>query len=284
MTHNFEIILIDDGSRDRTVERILQMPKDPHVKLLGLSRNFGKEVATTAGISMSKGRATIIMDADGQHPPDRIADFIAAWEKGAKVVVGVRRTNQKEGLVKKLGSKAFYRIFNGLSGAKLVPRSTDYRLIDEIVREEFLKCSERQRITRGIIDWLGFRRAYISIDSPARIAGEASYKFNSLFRLAVNSFVSLTLKPLRALAWIGSIITLVSLIFGIAIFIEQFILSDPMHLNFTGSALLGIFITFLVGLILISEGVLAVYLSHIYEQTQGRPLFVIDRSESENLS
>jgi len=280
----YEIIYVNDGSRDDSLKIIQNIAaKNKRVRVVGLSRNFGKEIAVTAGISVAGGDATMILDADGQHPPERIGDFIAAWKKGAKVVVGVRETNQKEGIVKKLGSKIFYKMFNNLSGTTIVPRSTDYRLIDKIVREEFLKCSERQRITRGIIDWLGFKREYIYFDSPARLAGEASYSFRGLFKLAVNSFVSLTLKPLRMLAWIGVFITLISLVAGIAIFIEQFIMGDPLQLQFTGSALLGIFITFLVGLILISEGLLAVYLSHIYEQAQGRPMFIIDSSESKNL-
>ena len=281
---DYEVIYVNDGSSDNSLT-ILQgiAAKNKNVRIVGLSRNFGKEIAVTAGISVSTGDATMILDADGQHPPERIGDFIKAWKQGAKVVVGVRESNQEEGLVKKLGSKIFYKMFNNLSGTTIVPRSTDYRLIDKIVREEFLKCAERQRITRGIIDWLGFKREYIYFDSPARLAGEASYSFSGLFKLAVNSFVSLTLKPLRMMAWIGVFITIVSFIVGIAIFIEQFVLLDPLQLNFTGSALLGIFITFLVGLILISEGLLAVYLSHIYEQAQGRPMFIIDTSESKNL-
>lgn len=281
---SYEVIYVNDGSRDDTLAKLQAIAShDTNVRVINLSKNFGKEIAVTAGISIAQGEATMMIDADGQYPPDRINDFLAAWQAGAQVVVGIRQSNLNEGFVKKWGSKLFYRLFNSLSGAKLVPRSTDFRLIDSVVREEFLKCSERQRITRGIIDWLGFRREYITFDAPARIAGEASYSTRQLVKLAINSFVSLTLKPLLALSWLGVLITLLSLVAGIVIFIEQFLLRDPLQLNFTGSALLDIFITFLVGLILISEGVLAIYLSHIYEQSQGRPLFVVDKSESRNL-
>lgn len=283
-SQSYEIIYVNDGSRDDSLQKLQCIAKnDTGVKVVNLSRNFGKEIAVTAGISVSKGDATIVLDADGQHPPALIRDFLAEWKKGALVVVGVRESNQKEGFIKHWGSKLFYRFFNKLSDTPLVPRSTDFRLIDQAVREEFLKCSEKQRITRGIIDWLGFKRSYVSFHSPARLAGEASYTTAKLFRLAINSIVSLTLKPLLWLGWLGGIITCAALVLGIVIFIEQFLLSDPLQLNFTGSALLGIFITFLVGLILLSESVLAVYLSHIYEQSQGRPLFIIDTSESRNL-
>jgi len=198
-------------------------------------------------------------------------------------VVGIRSSNQKEGFVKKLGSKAFYRLFNYTSGSQIVPRSTDYRLIDSVVRKEFIKFTERNRITRGLIDWLGFQRDYVTFNSPARLAGEASYKTSQLVRLAMNSFVSLSLKPLFIFGYIGIFITLASLIFGIFILVEQLLMGDPLGLNFTGTALLSILISFLIGLVLTSQGIIAIYLSHVHSQTQERPLFVINENSSINL-
>ncbi len=281
---NYEIVYVNDGSTDQTIKKLSSLAvKDSNIKIVDLSRNFGKEIATTAGINETSGEAVIIMDADGQHPPEIIDQFISKWQNGAQVVVGVRNSNQKEGWLKKNGSKMFYQLFNNLSGSQIVPRSTDYRLIDKDVREEFLKCSERNRITRGLIDWLGFRRDYIEFDSPARLAGEASYKTSQLIKLAVNSFISLSLKPLFLFGYIGILITALSLVFGIFMFIEQFLMGDPLGLNFTGSALLGIFISFLVGLVLTAQGMMSIYLSHIHIQTQNRPIFVINKSSSINL-
>lgn len=280
----FEIIYVNDGSKDSTLELLHEVAKkDTSVRVINLSKNFGKEIATTAGINTAKGEAIVILDGDGQHPPTKIKELIAAWEEGAQVVIGVRNSNQKEGFVKKWGSKLFYKAFNSSSGAEIIPRSTDFRLISKSVQKEFKTFTERNRITRGLIDWLGFKRAYVSFDSPARIAGEASYTTRQLVRLAVNSFISLSLKPLFFFGWIGVIITLVSLSAGIFIFIEQFILQDPLGLNFTGAALLGIFISFLVGLVLISQGMMAIYLSHVHAQTQQRPLFVIDYENSKGV-
>jgi len=282
--NSFEIIYVNDGSHDDTLERLTKIAKNNNaIKVINFSRNFGKEIAVTAGISAAKGDATIIMDGDGQHPPKLINDFVKKWQQGAQVVIGVRSSNQKEGVVKKLGSKLFYRLFNSTSGAEIVPRSTDFRLIDKNVRVEFLRFTERNRITRGLIDWLGFRRDYIVFHAPARIAGKASYKTSQLVKLAMNSFISLSLRPLYFFGWIGVAITLLALISGIFIIIEQFILGDPLSLNFTGSALLSIFISFLIGLVLISEGMIAIYLSHVHGQTQERPLFVIDYKYSKNL-
>lgn len=280
-----EIIYVNDGSRDTTLDELTAIAtKDKRVKVLNLSRNFGKELATTAGITYASGDAIVILDADGQHPPARIKDLIAKWHEGAQVVVGVRNSNQKEGLVKKFGSKVFYKLFNTYTNAAIVPRSTDFRLIDRVVQQEFVKCAERNRITRGLIDWLGFKRDYIYFDSPARLAGEASYKTSQLFRLALNSFVSLSLTPLFIFGWVGVAITVLSVLFGLFILIEQFLLRDPLALHFSGSVMLGDFIALLVGLVLISQAILATYISHIHTQAQSRPLFIIDPTTSVNLN
>lgn len=278
---SYEIIYVNDGSKDNTLDILTAIAaKNRHIKVIALSRNFGKEVATSAGIEFASGEAIVVMDSDGQHPPALLHEFVDKWKAGAQVVVGVRASNQKEGAIKKWGSKLFYKLFNSVNGVAIVPGSTDYRLIDQAVRQEFVKLPEHNRITRGLIDWLGFERDYIYFDSPARLAGKASYSPSKLIGLAMNSFVSLSLKPLFLLAWIGFTITFLSLAAGIFMFIEQVILHDPLSLNFTGAALLGIFISFLVGLVLTSQGVLAVYISHIHTHGQGRPLFVVNYSRS----
>jgi dolichol-phosphate mannosyltransferase len=282
---SFELIYVNDGSKDNTLELLTKLAKkDKRIKVINLSRNFGKEIATTAGIYKAVGEATVILDGDGQHPPELIEQFIQKWRAGAQVVIGVRRTNKNEGFIKKWGSALFYRLFNSTSDNEIVPRSTDYRLIDRVVREEFMRFSERHRITRGLIDWLGFKREYVEFDANERLAGEASYKTSQLIKLAVNSFISLSLRPLFIFGWIGAAITVLSLVAGISVFIEQILLGDPLALNFTGSALLGVFISFLIGIVLMSQGIMAIYLSHVHSQTQDRPLFVIDPTNSINIT
>lgn len=281
----YEIIYVDDGSRDSSLDTLKRIAKNhKEIRIISFSRNFGKEMATTAGICNASGDAVVMIDADGQHPPELIDKFLAEWKSGIQVVIGLRNSNQKEGLVKKWGSVLFYRLFNSISDAELVPRSTDFRLIDREVVNEFTRFKERQRITRGLIDWLGYKRGYISFDSPPRIAGTPSYKFSQLFRLALNSFVSLSLKPLFIFGWIGLFITTLSLIFGLFILIEQFIMGDPLAIHFSGSVILGVFISFMVGILLISQAILATYVSHIHMQSQDRPLFVINKRESLNLN
>lgn len=277
----YTVLYVNDGSKDNSLQVLKEIAaRDNRVKVLNLARNFGKEIAITAGISHAAGDCTLIMDADGQHPPSKIAEFIEEWRNGGQVVIGVRNINTGEGYLKKYGSKIFYKLFNSTSGTELIPRSTDFRLIDSSVRDEFIKFSERNRITRGLIDWLGFDRRIVSFDAPARFAGEASYSHRQLVRLAINSFISLSITPLISLVFLGLAVTAGALLLAILAFVEHVILQDPLQLNITGSAYLVMFVTFLIGLVLTSQGIVAIYLSHVHAQSQGRPLYVIDTRDS----
>ena len=281
VSSSYEVILVNDGSTDNTLDIIRKLAKkNGRVRCLSLSRNFGKEIATTAGMFQAKGEAVLIIDADGQHPPELIKEFVKQWQDGYDVVVGVRKSNKREGLIKRYGSKLFYRIFNKTSDMVLLPGATDFRLIDSSVRNEFQEFTERNRITRGIIDWMGFRRTTIPFHANERIGGKATYKFSKLLGLALNSFVSLSVAPLYAISYVGLAITMGAFLIGVFVIIEQLILSDPLHLHITGTAMLVILTLFLVGIILVAQGLLAIYLSHIHSQTQNRPLFIIDRKNS----
>jgi dolichol-phosphate mannosyltransferase len=278
---DYEIIYCDDGSADDTADAALRLhASDPKVKLLKLSRHFGKEPALSAGIAAARGQAVIMIDGDGQHPPELIPQFVNKWRQGAQVVVGLRRGNQREGLVKRYGSKLFYRLFNRLAQQKLLPGSTDFRLIDGAVRSAFLELRESDRITRGLIDWLGFRREYISFDSKAREQDRAGYGHAQLVRLAMNSVVSLTTIPLYLFGYLGMFITTGAALIGSAIIVEQLLLGDPLNWNFTGTAMLSIMLLFLVGLVLLSQGMLSLYVSHIHSQSKRRPLYVVDYDAS----
>lgn len=278
--HRYEVLYINDGSTDDTYDRLRKLAnRHEEIRIVGLSRNFGKEIATTAGIHYAKGDALLMIDADGQHPPERIPEFIAKWEEGAKVVIGVRLSNHKEGLVKKYGSKLFHAIINRLTGQQLASGSTDFRLIDQVVQREFMRMTERSRITRGLIDWLGFTKDYVSFEADARMGGKAGYSLKKLIQLALDSFVSLSLKPLYFSLYAGIAVLPLSLLIALFSAIEM-IVGDPLHLRVTGSAYLVLLVVFLVGLLLISQGITALYLSHIHIETQNRPLFVVDEHTS----
>lgn len=285
LNYDYELILVNDGSTDKSLQIIQKISeKDNHVKVLCFSRNFGKEVALTAGIREATGDAILTMDADGQQPPKLIHEFIKKWEEGGEIIIGVRGRYEKHGLIAKIGSKLFYKIL-GMMGVKdTVPGSTDFRIIDRCVADEYNRLTEHGRITRGLMDWMGFKKVYIDYIYGNRLAGKPSYNFKKLFQLAIDSFVSLSSAPLIIFGWIGAFITVASLILGIFVIIEEFIMGDPMQLKWTGTTCLSIFITFLIGLVLISQSIIALYISHIHAEAQGRPLYIIDHKNSRNLN
>ncbi len=282
--YDYEIILVDDGSKDKSLELIQNLAEsDKHIKVLAFSRNFGKEVALTAGIREAEGDAIITMDADGQQPPKLIHEFIEKWEAGGEIVIGVRGKYEKHGLIAKMGSKLFYAMLRGMGVKDTVPGSTDFRLIDRCVADEYNKLTEHGRITRGLMDWMGFKKVYIDYIYGNRLAGKPSYNFSKLFHLAIDSFISLSTTPLVIFGWIGGFITIASFILGVFVIIEEFILGDPLQLKWTGTTCLSIFISFLVGLVLVSQAITALYISHIHAETQSRPLYIVDKKNSRNL-
>jgi len=283
--YTYEIIYVNDGSKDTTLTKLesLKGNSTVSIKVVDLSRNFGKESALSAGIHESTGEAVLALDSDGQHPVGQIHAFLDKWTKGADVVVGVRESNQNEGIVKRHGSKLFYTLFNKITGTNLIPGSTDFRLLDRRVVDEFKKLEERNRITRGLIDWLGFRREYVQFHADERRFGTAGYTFKKLFELAVNTFVSLSAVPLFISGYLGIIFMAIGLIAGLFILIEQVFLGDPMNLAITGSAMVSILITFLVGVILSAQGLIGLYLARLLDEGQRRPLYVI-RTVTKNKS
>jgi len=272
----YEIIYVDDGSDDGSLEIIQKIAaKDDRVRYVSLSRNFGKEAANTAGLQQTTGDTAVIIDADGQHPVELVEVFIKKWRAGYDVVVGVRKDNKDEGFVKRNGSKLYNVILNSLTGGDTPLGSTDFRLIDRKVIDEFNKLTEHSRITRGLIDWLGFKRTYVDFKAPARHSGKSPYSFRKLVRLALHSFISQSTKPLQFTGFLGFIVTIAAAGLGLFLLVESYILDDPMNLAITGTAMLALFLSFLVGLVLICQWLLALYVESIHNETQNRPLYIV---------
>lgn len=277
-SYEFEIVFVNDGSMDNTIREIEKLSQnDSMVKYIDFSRNFGKELATTAGINNCLADACIMLDADMQHPVELIPEFIAKWEAGSDVVIGVRKENKSDGWIKKIGSKIFYKIINQIADVHIMPSATDFRLIDRVVIAEFNRFTETNRMTRALIDWLGFRRDYIYFDAHDRLHGTASYSFWKLFKLAINSFVSLSLVPLKLAGTLGIIITTISGISGFYILLGKYVFHTHFASTFSDSENLAILILFLVGIILMSIGLLAVYVANIHSEVINRPMYVIRR-------
>ena len=279
-----EVIFINDGSSDNTLEIVQDYAKrDKSIRVISFSRNFGKEMALAAGYRYAKGDAAISIDADGQQPPSLIPEFIEKWEDGAEVVTGVRDHYTKHGFVAKTGSKIFYWLLRKMGNKYTVPGSTDFRLIDRVVLDEYNQLTEHNRITRGLIDWLGFKQENIYYTYGSRMAGETSFNFSKLLTLALDSFISMSTTPLLMLGYLGGFIMLGSFLLGMFCIINQYLLGDPLHLYWNGAVQMTIFITFLVGIILVAQAITALYISHIHAETQGRPLYIIDKKNSRNL-
>jgi len=276
--YRFEVIVVDDGSTDNS-ELLLRgiQEKDDRFRVLQLVRNFGKEAAITAGLVESTGEAAIVIDADLQHPIALIPDFLRRWESGSDLVVGVRRKYGDEGLIKRVRSQLFYAILNSISETHVIPNSTDYRLLDRCVIDDFNRLTERNRITRGLVDWLGYTPDPIYFEARPRYSGTAVYSIFKLIQLAVNSFVSLSLFPLKLAGYLGIVITFTAGLLGVFIIIEQYLLQDPLNINSSPTALLAVMIVFLVGIILSCLGLIALYIANIHVEVINRPLYIKKR-------
>lgn len=276
---SYEVIYCDDGSTDKSRDIITKLC-DKYTKLIVLSRNFGKEYALTAAIKNSCGQAVLLIDADGQHPISAIPEFVASWKDGNEIVIGQRLLKDSESYKKQLQSKLFYYVLNKASSFKINPLDTDYRLLDRVVVDEYLKLNETDRISRGLIDWLGFTKSRVVIGRESRIAGKPSYSTKKLIKLSIDSLVSLSSFPLYILFLIGGLISLIAGLLGIIVFGEQILFKDPLQWKFTGTAMLSILTVFLVGIIILAQGMASLYIATIYNQVKRRPLYIIDKKKS----
>ena len=276
LPYDFEFVFVDDGSWDNSAGAIHALAKRrKRIRLIELSRNFGKEAAVSAGLHAAKGDAAIILDADLQHPPSLITKFVKKWKKGAEVVVGVKSYGKSEGWFKRRSSDWFYSILKPIANTEITPHAADYRLLDRRVIDAFCELKEHNRITRGLIDWLGFRREYVPFEVSPRRYGTRSYTFGKLLMLAMNSFTAYSLLPLKLAGYLGNIILLTSAPVGIFLYIETYVMHDPLHWRITGTAMLAIMILFLIGVVLACIGLVSLYIAHIYAEVVNRPLYVI---------
>ncbi len=275
LPYDFEFLLVDDGSRDDSVQAIQQAAAaEPRIRLVQLARNFGKEAAVSAGLSETRGDAAIIMDADLQMPPALIGGFIEKWQRGAEVVVGVFAERNMSRL-RAFGAYMFYRIMSRIGHTKITPNATDFRLLDRQVIDVFNELTERNRNTRGLIDWLGFKRDYIHFKQAPRQHGDPTYSFKMLIQLAMNSFTSYSLLPLKMAGYLGVFILLVSMPLGIFLYVERFVLHDPFHWGIHGITFLAVLILFLVGVVLACLGLISLYIAHIHAEVINRPLYIV---------
>ncbi|EHJ48997.1 glycosyl transferase family 2 [Solidesulfovibrio carbinoliphilus subsp. oakridgensis] len=271
--YDWSCILVDDGSRDASWSVIESfVAADARFKGIMFSRNFGKEMALTAGVEAALGAdAVICLDADLQHPPEIIPQLIAKWEEGYDIVATIREKVADYSLVKKIGSKTFYWFMCRFTDLDLPPNSTDFRLLDRKVMETLSKFTEGSRMFRGIIDWMGFKKTYIAFCAPARSQGKPAYPVKKLFNLAINSFTSFSLVPLRLAGYLGLIIMAVTLPLLCGMVLGNWFLAA----NITPIAFFTVFNTLLIGIVLCALGMMSLYIGHIHTEVANRPLYII---------
>jgi dolichol-phosphate mannosyltransferase len=268
-----EAIFVDDGSSDCSAIVLRQKAKDdPRFRYIGLSRNFGHQVAITAGMDAARGDAIVVMDADLQDPPEVVGEMIALWKEGYEVVYGRRLSREGEGRFKTWTASLFYRLLARLSSVD-IPRDTgDFRLIDRKVLEAFRAMPERDRFVRGMFAWLGFRQTEVAFHRLPRPAGETKYPLFKMLRLAINGVVGFSDAPLRLAIWAGFAVSGCAALYALTIVVRA-LSGDPSLV--VGWASTIIIVSFLSGINMILTGLMGLYVGSIYNEVKRRPLYVV---------
>lgn len=271
ITTDYEIICVSDGSTDGTVGRLLERRVlDRRIKILELSRNFGKEAALSAAIDVCSKDVAIPIDVDLQDPPELIPRMIEKWREGYEVVYTLRARRSHDGLLKRATAAAFYRIFRLLSGTRL-PNAPDFRLLDRHVVAALRLLPERNRFMKGLFVWVGFRQTAISFQRAPRRSGKTKYKYWSMCNNAIDAITSFSTTPLRFSTYVGFLLSTVSFLYGLAAILEKILGGEVVE----GWASIIAVVAFLGGIQLMSLGIMGEYLGRIYSEIKGRPVYLV---------
>lgn len=269
--YSYEILFVDDGSSDASFKLIQEFgKKDVRVRGVSLSRNFGHQVALMAGIKHAKGDILITMDGDLQHPPAIIPKLIAEFEKGFEIVNTIRITTEDASLLKNITSNLFYKLINRLTDIHITPAAADFRLISRKVANAFLEIEEKERFTRGLISWMGFRQSSVEFNAPARYAGKSKYNLRKMIRFARTGITSFSPKPLKISFALGLLFSFLGLIYAI-IAIFQYYKGNTV----SGWTSILVSVLLMGGIQLLCIGVLGEYIATIFTESKKRPLFFI---------
>jgi glycosyltransferase involved in cell wall biosynthesis len=269
---SYEIICVNDGSKDRTLASLIEYNQtNPAIKVVNLSRNFGKDIALTAGIDHASGAAVIPIDADLQDPPELISEMVQKWREGYDVVYATRRSRHGESWIKRKTAAGFYWFINKISNSP-IPRNTgDFRLLDRQVVEAIKQMPEKTRFMKGLFTWVGFKQTSILFDRQPRFQGQTKWNYWKLWNFALDGITSFSLVPLKIWTYIGLVISIISLFYAGFLVARTLILG----IDSPGYASLMVAILFLGGIQLITLGVIGEYLGRVYDEVKGRPLYLV---------
>jgi glycosyltransferase involved in cell wall biosynthesis len=269
---DWDVIFVDDGSTDGTLDVLRDLnARDPRYRTVALSRNFGKELAVAAGLAYTTADAAVLMDADLQHPPEVIGEFVARWRQGYDVVFGQRADRAADGRLRRIGTAFYYSLFRWMSGTTLPPGAGDFRLMDRKAVEAMNSFRERVRFNKGIYAWMGFKSIGVPFHVPPREGGASRWRPRQLWRFAIDGFASFSTIPLRVWSYLGVLISVVALVYATIFLVKTLIFG----VDVPGFPSLLISVLFFAGVQLISLGVIGEYLGRMYEEVKGRPLFLV---------
>jgi glycosyltransferase involved in cell wall biosynthesis len=271
LTDRFEVIVVNDGSSDATGRKVIAAAKTLPVQLIGLSRNFGKEAAISAGLGEADGDVVVIIDADFQQPIELIGEFVRLWEEGYEMVYGLRNDRKTDPPLRRMLSRMFYKTLSRYSDVEIPPDAGDFRLLDRKVVHALRQMTERGKFMKGLYNWVGFKHAAVPFDYRERNQGRSKFNFGSLFTLAITGLTSFSSFPLRIWVLIGSVISGLSILYALFIFLRTIFFGADVH----GWATLAVAVTFLGGIQLLSIGILGEYVARIFTEVKQRPNYIV---------
>ncbi|MEI7704659.1 MAG: glycosyltransferase family 2 protein [Deltaproteobacteria bacterium] len=271
LTPSHEIVVVNDGSRDDTRDRVLEVAEACAVRYVELSRNFGKENALSAGLEAARGEVVVLLDGDGQHPPALIPEMLRHWRDGADMVYAVRAHRRDESWLKRTGTAAFYAGMAWAAHVDIPPDAGDFRLLDRKVVDALRRLPERTRFMKGLYAWVGFRSVPIEYEPPPRAGGRSSFGFGNLLRLAMAGLTSFSTLPLRLVAGVGGVISMAAIGYGTWVIVEDLVYG----IKVPGYPTIVVSIMFFSGVQLLSLGVIGEYLGRVFEESKRRPNFLV---------
>ncbi|MEJ7598254.1 MAG: glycosyltransferase family 2 protein [Kofleriaceae bacterium] len=270
----WEIVFIDDGSRDDTLGALLSARAlEPRIKVVALARNFGKDIALSAGLAHARGRAVIPIDCDLQHPPELVPQLVAKWRAGADMVIGVRSKRTEEGLLRRASAGAYYRLMRKMTHVEIPRNAGDFRLLDRKIVDVINQMPERCRFMKGIFAWPGFKTETVEFQANVRAGGRSTWSLFKLWRFALDGLFSFSTVPLKVWTYIGGLAAIGAFVYLVITLVQKLLFG----IDAPGYASLLIVVLFFNGLLLLSNGIQGEYIARIFEEVKGRPLYVVGK-------